>query len=166
MLEYSSGFLALPRALMTFSVAGRPSGSFRTQAVATIGTIRTQPSCLRLFFRAPHCARDRPESLPASLGIRSLGCPAADMPEPRPLPRNIAASLRSAAAKQPTCSAPVVSHHLDGLLRDSGCEPCDSLPAGIRCVLCDDDPSPAEAVVGPCAALPAAHHPSKNTPRQ
>jgi len=35
----------------------------------------------------------------------------------RPLPDDIAAAVRSAAAKRPTRSALVVSHHLDGLLR-------------------------------------------------
>jgi len=38
-------------------------------------------------------------------------------PDVRPLPGDIAASVRPVAAKRPTRSVLVVSHHLDGLLR-------------------------------------------------
>jgi len=40
----------------------------------------------------------------------------------RPLPDDIAVTVRPVAAKRPTRSDPVVSHHLAGLLRTSGLE--------------------------------------------
>jgi len=44
------------------------------------------------------------------------------MPVARPLPDDIAATVRPVAAKRPTRSVLVVSHHLDGLLRAPGLE--------------------------------------------
>jgi len=48
--------------------------------------------------------------------------PSSDIPVVRPLPDDIAATVRPVAAKRPTRSDLVVSHHLAGLLRTSGLE--------------------------------------------
>jgi len=92
---------------------------------------------------------------PARLSWNSFtGCPAADISVPRPLPRDIAASLRFAAAKQQTRSALVVLHHLGGLLRGSARASCDTLPARVRYVSHTTSPTSAEASVGPVPCSP------------
>jgi len=55
--------------------------------------------------------------LSASLEIVLVCAPLPIPPRSRPLPEDIAALVRSIAAKRLTRSALVVSHHLDGLLR-------------------------------------------------
>jgi len=49
--------------------------------------------------------------------VRGVFRPSSDIPAVRPLPDDIAVAVRPLAAKRWTCSALVVSHHLDGLLR-------------------------------------------------
>jgi len=94
--------------------------SLRSNRLSTASVLRE----LGVAFRAPTVAPDRhPTSEDDLLSVRlswdSSSCviPSSDMPAARPLPDDIAATVRPVAAKRPTRSALVVSHHLDGLLR-------------------------------------------------
>jgi hypothetical protein len=56
---------------------------------------------------------------PASPGIRSRGVPHLRHTAERPLPDGVAATVRPEVASSESCSALVVSHHLDGFLRST-----------------------------------------------
>lgn len=69
--------------------------------------------CLQSACRCTGSTRIDPPLLEFVLVV----CPASDISAARPLPGGVAATIRPAAATQPTRSALVVSHHFDGLLR-------------------------------------------------
>ena len=77
-----------------------------------VSPLERQPSSRSDFRPSEECL-----GLSASLGIRLRVCPLSDMSCVRPLPDDIAVAVRPVAAKRLTCSALVVSHHPDGLLR-------------------------------------------------
>ena len=123
-------------------------------------------------------APDLPSTLPkksgclsASLGIHPRVCPPSDIPDARPLHGNIAAPDRQVAATRPACSARVVLHHLDGLLRTPGfgfvAPRCQNGFAAFQSCAINHQPRPKPAPAAGQHPPPRnAVHPSKSSPRQ
>jgi len=87
-----------PRRVIRMNDRWRPSWTWRClqSACCCTGPIRIDPPLLEFVL---------------------VVCPASDISPARSLPADVSADIRPAAAKQPTRSAPVVSHHFDGFLR-------------------------------------------------
>jgi hypothetical protein len=113
--------LAFTASLTTFSVAGWPSGlSAHDPSALFVKTAESVLPRLRGTFRAPLVHLDRSSPVRLSWDSFSRVCPTSDMPRLRPLPEDVAISVRPVAAKRPTCSVLVVSHHRNGFLRTRG----------------------------------------------
>jgi hypothetical protein len=136
----------------TFAVAGRAPEGFPTRQPAPTEIGTDGPHDLGLLFEA------LPRALPPPLGWAPLmGLASAPPPtSPARVHSREQAPFGPALPSNRTCSALVVSHHLDGLLRAQarGFVAPRSQP-GVRRVLDPPEPVPSEDGSGPPGALPA-----------
>jgi hypothetical protein len=111
-----------PHSPLALAVAGWTSGS-PCRAADLSEELPDASSTLRFTFEAPASRRDAAHATSASLGLRPLVCaslPTCLRPSTPRRGTEVLPLSGTGCHTDASCSALVVSHHLDGLLRPSG----------------------------------------------